>query len=99
MSFRDAQLLRAIAASSVGPRTVLNAGHSKTAVSVYSAAYASASWLRYARTRRAFNESMAAVASPADGRAGGAQARHAMPRDTTALMEALMTRVTPSMDP
>jgi len=34
------QLPRAIAASSVGPRTVLNAGHSNTAVSVYSAAYA-----------------------------------------------------------
>src|SRR5438132_4831332 len=43
MSFSDAQLLRAIAPSSAGPRTVLNAGHSKTAVSVYSAAYASGS--------------------------------------------------------
>jgi hypothetical protein len=40
MSFSDAQLLLAIAASCVGPRTVLNAGHSNTALSVYSAAYA-----------------------------------------------------------
>ena len=40
MSLREAQFSRAIAASPVGPRTVLNAGHSNTAVSVYSAAYA-----------------------------------------------------------
>ena len=40
MSLREAQFSRAIATSPVGPRTVLNAGHSNTAVSVYSAAYA-----------------------------------------------------------
>src|SRR5213079_95297 len=48
MFLSDAQLLRAIAASWAGPRNVLKAGHSNTAVSVYSAAYAWGSWLRYA---------------------------------------------------
>src|SRR2546425_4949265 len=86
ISFKDAQFSRAIAASAVGPRTVLNAGHSNTAVSVYNAAYACASWLRYAWTIRAFNESMPAVASPADGRDGCAQARHEMPRDKVAAL-------------
>src|SRR5437762_13496685 len=78
LSLSDAQLLRAIAASWAGPRTVLKAGHSNTAVSVYSAAYAWGSWLRYARTNAAFNESMPAVASPADDRTEGRQARPRM---------------------
>src|SRR5215216_2571565 len=99
MSRRDAQLLRAMAASSAGPRTVLNAGHSKTAVSVYSAAYACGSRLRYARTSRAFNESMPAFAWPADGRGGCEQPRPTMKSETkivalkvVALMDALMAR-------
>src|SRR6266705_4727891 len=86
MSLSDAQLLCAIAASWAGPRTVLKAGHSNTAVSVYSAAYAWGSWLRYSRTNAAFNESMPAVASTADDRTGGRQARPTMQRKTTATL-------------
>jgi len=93
MSRKDAQLLRAIAASRAGPRTVLNAGHSKAAVSVYSAAYARGSRLRYASTRRAFNESMPALASRTDGRGGPEQARPAMHSDAMrTMMDALMAR-------
>jgi hypothetical protein len=62
MFFKDAQLLRAIASSSAEPRTVLNAGHSKTALSVNSAAYARGSLVRYARTSCAFSESTPAFA-------------------------------------
>ncbi len=87
MSRRAAQLDRAIASSPARPRTVLNAGHSKTAVSVYSAAYAAASRLRYAWTRRAFNESMPAAAPPGDGRDGCEQAR------ATTKNEAMATRM------
>src|SRR2546425_5809461 len=42
---------------------------------------------------RAFNESMPAVASPAEGRDGCAQARHALPSRTTTTLEALKTGV------
>src|SRR5688500_7341934 len=83
MSFSDAQLLRAIASSPARPRTVLNAGHSKTALSVYSAAYAPGSRSRYAWTTRAFSESTAALASLADDRGAG---EHATPDAKSEMM-------------
>ena len=63
MSRSVRQLSRAIASSPAGPRALLNAGHSNTALSAYNAPYARGSAARYARAVRALRESMRAFAA------------------------------------
>lgn len=93
MSSRAAQLLRAIASIPARPRTVLKAGHSKVALSVYSAPYARGSRVRYASTRRALSESMPALASLVDRRGDCEQAALATkPVIATALMNVFTGR-------
>src|SRR5687768_1637768 len=91
MSLRVAQLLRAIASIPARPRTVLKAGHSKIALSVYSVPYAWGSRVRYACTRRRFSESMPAVASVADSRRDEEQAALRVKRVIAATPRDLMT--------
>src|ERR671914_675409 len=88
MSARVAQLLRAIASNPLRPRTVLKAGHSKTALSVNSAAYVRGSRARYAWTRRPFTES---IPTPLADEAGGA-CEHVTPRRRSETRQTPMVR-------
>src|SRR4051812_17930406 len=71
MSLIEAQFAFAIASSPARPRTVSNAGHSNTALSVNRRPYAAGSRSRYAFERRALSESTLALTSLADGVARG----------------------------
>src|SRR6476620_5442847 len=92
MSRNEPQLSRAIAASPARPRTVLNAGHSNTAESVYSAPYAAASCFRYASTTRAFSESIPAVDFDSPPLGPAAQAASAMNAKKPATITTLRKR-------